>query len=46
MEKAEARNEKEKIDVQKYRTMAWMYRRQNTNPILPDEEEEVTKEEV
>ncbi len=32
----------EKINVQKYQTMAWMYRRQNKNPILPEEEEEAS----
>ena len=36
----------EKINVQKYQTMAWMYRRQNRNLILPDEEEEDAKEEA
>ena len=35
----------EKIDVQKYKTMAWMYRRQNKNPILPEEDEETKTEE-
>ena len=34
----------DKIDVQKYQTMAWMYRRQNKNPILPDEEEDTGEE--
>ena len=34
----------DKIDVQKYQTMAWMYRRQNKNPILPDEEEDTEEE--
>lgn len=34
----------DKINVQQYQTLAWMYRRQNRNPVLSEETEEETKE--